>query len=58
MPLVGFLTCILIGWVAKPKWVIDEMISSGHKFSRQTLYIVMIRYIAPVLLFVLLLQSI
>ena len=58
MPLVGFLTCILIGWVAKPKWVIDEMTSSGHKFSRQTLYIVMIRYIAPVLLFVLLLQSI
>ena len=58
MPLVGFLTCILIGWVAKPKWIIDEMTSSGHKFSRQTLYIVMIRYIAPVLLFVLLLQSI
>lgn len=58
MPLVGFLTCILIGWVAKPKWVIDEMTSSGHKFSRQTLYIVMIRYIAPVLLFILLIESV
>ena len=58
MPLVGFFTCILIGWIAKPQWVIDEMTSSGHKFSRQTLYIIMIRYIAPVLLFILLLQSV
>ena len=35
MPLVGFLTCILIGWVAKPKCIIDEMKSSGHKFAEK-----------------------
>ena len=58
MPLVGFLTCILIGWVAKPKCIIDEMTSSGHKFGRQRLYVVMMKFVAPVLLFILLIQSV
>ncbi len=57
MPLVALCTCILIGWVAKPETVIDEVTIGGYKFGRKTLYIAMIRYIAPVLLFVLLIQS-
>lgn len=57
MPLVAFLTCILIGWVAKPETVIDEVSYGGHKFSRKYLYIIMIKFVAPILLFVLLLQS-
>lgn len=57
MPIVAILTCILIGWVAKPKTIIDEVTEGGYKFSRKNLYIVMIRYIAPALLLVLLLQS-
>lgn len=57
MPLVAFLTCILIGWVAKPKTVIDEVEQGGVKFGRRLLYIVMIRFIAPVMLFFLLLQA-
>lgn len=57
MPLVALLTCILIGWIVKPKTVIDEVTSGGHRFQRRTLYIVMIKVIAPILLFVLLLQS-
>ena len=32
MPLVAISTCILIGWVVKPKTVIDEMTLGGHKF--------------------------
>ena len=57
MPIVAILTCILIGWVAKPKTIIDEVTEGGYKFSRKNLYIVMIRYIAPALVLVLLLQS-
>ncbi len=57
MPLVALLTCILIGWVVKPKVVIDEVCYGGHKFGRKMLYIVMIKFIAPILLFILLLQS-
>lgn len=57
MPLVAFLTCILIGWVAKPKTVIDEVEQGGVKFGRRLLYIVMIRFVAPIMLFLLLLQA-
>lgn len=57
MPLVALLTCILIGWVVAPKTMIEEVTRNGEKFGRRRLYIVMIRYIAPVLLLFLLLQS-
>ncbi len=57
MPIISIATCILIGWVVKPKWVIDEIESSGHKFGRKTLYSVVIRYIAPVIMVVLLAKA-
>lgn len=58
MPIVSFFTCIVIGWVAKPQWIIDEVECGGHKFTRKKLYSVMIRYIAPALMLLLFLQSI
>lgn len=57
MPLVALLTCLLIGWVVKPKTVIDEVTHGNHKFIRKILYIVMIKVIAPAMLLLLLLQS-
>ena len=57
MPVVAISTCILIGWVVKPKTVIDEVEKTGHKFGRKGLYIVMIKVIAPILLLTLLLKS-
>ena len=57
MPTVALLTCILIGWVVKPKTVIDEVTVNGERFGRKYLYIAMIKVIAPILLFALLLQS-
>ena len=58
MPLVAIGTCILIGWILKPKTIIDEVEKTGTKFGRRGLYIVMIKYITPVLLLVLLLKSV
>lgn len=57
MPFVAFFTCILIGWVAGPKVIMEEICFGGYSFKRKKLYIVMIKYIAPFLLFLLLLQS-
>lgn len=57
MPIVAIGTCILIGWVVKPKTVIDEAEKTGHKFGRKHLYIVMIKVIAPLLLVILFLKS-
>ena len=57
MPIVATLTCILIGWVLTPDIIIDEVTKTGSKFMRKKLYIVMVRFVAPVLLFILFLQS-
>ena len=57
MPVVSIGTCILIGWLLKPKTVIDEATKNGEKFGRAKLYAVMIKYITPVLLLVLLLKA-
>jgi len=57
MPVVAITTCIFIGWVVKPKAVLDEVTLHGHKFGRKKLYVVMVKYITPVLLTLLLLQA-
>lgn len=57
MPIVAIGTCILIGWVVKPKVVIDEVEKTGHRFGRRALYTVMVKFVAPVLLIILLLKS-
>ncbi len=58
MPLVAIATCILIGWVAKPGMVIEEVEKTGCRFGRKRLFVVMIRFIAPALLVILFLKSI
>ncbi len=58
MPVVAIGTCILVGWLLKPETVIDEVEKNGDKMGRKRLYKVMIKFIAPVLLSVLLLKSI
>jgi len=57
MPVVAIATCILVGWVVKPKSIIDEITLGGVKFRREKLYVVMVKYVTPVMLLFLLLQS-
>ena len=57
MPLLAIGTCILIGWITKPKAIIDEATKNGERFFRKHLYTAMVKFIAPVLLFILLLGS-
>ena len=57
MPLLAIGTCILIGWVVKPKTVIEEATKNGEKFRRKWLYIGMVKVAAPILLVILLLGS-
>ena len=58
MPIAALLTCVLVGHVVGPKFVADEVTKTGHPFSREKLYNVMIRYVAPVLLAVILIGEI
>ena len=57
MPFIALLSTILIGWIKTPDYVIGEMERNGEHFRRKSVYRIMIRYIAPVLMLILFLQS-
>ena len=57
MPFIAFLSTILIGWIMTPDYVVNEMQRNGENFRRKKLYRVMIRYVAPVMMLVLFMQS-
>ena len=57
MPIVAFLTCIMIGHVVGTKVVSEEVELSGQ-FKRKKLFEVMIRWVAPILLVVILIGEI
>lgn len=58
MPVVAIGTCFLIGWIVKPKTIIDEVEKTGTAMGRKGMYTVMIKFIAPVLLIILFLKSV
>ena len=57
MPLIALLSTVLIGWIKTPDYVIGEMERNGETFRRKKLYTVMMRYVAPVMMLVLFMQS-
>ncbi len=56
MPVVALLTCILIGYVVKTKYVEDE-VTKNSDFKSKHMYRIMIKYVAPVCLLVILISS-
>lgn len=57
MPIVAFLTCIFVGYVIKPETLTEEIELTG-KFPRKKLFIVMIKYVAPVCIVLILVSSV
>ncbi len=57
MPIVAILTCVFVGWIIKPKALIEEMEISSE-FKAEKAWIVMIKYIAPILVAVILITNI
>lgn len=58
MPIVAFFTCVFVGYIVKPKTVIDEVVSSSDRFKSEKLYVILIKYVSPVLLLLILISSI
>ena len=57
MPFISMLSAILIGWVVGPDWIVEEVEYGGRKFGLKGLYRVMIKYVVPVIMFILFLTS-
>ena len=57
MPIVAFLTCIFVGYIIKPKTLIEE-VELTVKFTRKKLFTIIIKYIAPVFIVLILVSSV
>ncbi len=57
MPIVALITCIFIGYITKPKAIIEEA-EIGGVFKAKTLFTVVIKYIAPVCIVLILVSSV
>lgn len=57
MPIVALVTCLFVGYFLKPKTLIEE-VKIGGRFKQQTLFSVVIRYVAPVCIVLILVSSI
>ena len=56
MPIVALLTALLIGFFSKPRFVEDEVESSG-KFKSEKMYSFIIKYVVPVCMVIILVSS-
>ena len=57
MPIVALLTCIFVGYIIKPKTLIDE-IETSAPFKKKRLFTVVIKYIAPICIVLILISSV
>lgn len=57
MPIAAFLTCIFVAYVTKPTIIINEVESSG-KFRRKSLFLIMVKYLAPICIIAILIFSV
>ena len=57
MPVVSLLTCILIGYFVKTKFIEEEVLSGEKKFAAKGLYKVMILAICPLCMLVILISN-
>lgn len=58
MPIVAAFTCVFVGWVMKPKAIIDECEAGGHAMKAKGFYSFMVRYLAPALMVALLVSEV
>ncbi len=57
MPIVAFLTCIFVGYIIKPKTIVEEIEVTG-RFKGKFLFNVVIKFIAPVCIILILISSV
>ena len=57
MPIVALLTCIFVGYVIRPKTIVDE-IKRSARFRDEKLFCILIKYIAPFCILAILIASV
>ncbi len=58
MPLVALITCIFVGYFIKPQALIDEVETDNARFKSKKLFVIMVKYIAPIFILLILISSV
>lgn len=58
MPVIALFTCIFVGYIIKPKTLIEEIEQNNIRFKKKTLFTVVIKYFAPICIVLILLTSV
>ncbi len=58
MPIVAFLTCILVGYIIKPATLMEEAEAEGASFQGKGLFVFVIKYLAPICIIAILISSV
>ena len=58
MPILAILTCIIVGFIIKPKFIIDEVKVTDGTFKGEKLFTIMIKWICPIFLIGILVSSV
>ncbi len=58
MPITAAATCIFVGWILKPKAIVDEVEAEGNAFKAKGLYVIMVKYFAPALVIAILVSEV
>ena len=58
MPILAILVCIIVGFVVKPKFIIEEVKSTDGTFKGAKLFTVMIKWVCPIFLIAILICSV
>lgn len=57
IPIVAILTCVVFGWFVSPKILVDE-IKSSSKFRFAKVWVIMIKFVCPIMIFIIFLANI
>lgn len=58
MPIIAFFTCIFVGYIIKPKTLIEEIEQNNIRFKKKMLFTVVIKYFAPICIVLILATSV
>ncbi len=58
MPIIALFTCIFVGYIIKPKTLIEEIELNNVKFKKKALFTIVIKYFAPICIVLILVTSV
>ena len=58
MPIIALFTCIFVGYIIKPKTLIEEIEQNNMIFKKKALFTIVIKYFAPICIVLILVTSV